>query len=128
MYDRVLEKCSWGPGKVVEIFLTKRVGTLTVSDVCINSYISYVVNIICIPGLFFVSIPVHAACEAVFLDSVDQICFLCILLLSPEVEQIEPHCHVASSSFPILVYIFFAVAVSILRNFLSYTCQCLTDK
>ena len=28
MYDRVLEKCLWGHGKVLEIFLTKRVGTL----------------------------------------------------------------------------------------------------
>jgi len=27
-YDRVLEKCFWGPGKVLEFFVTKRVGTL----------------------------------------------------------------------------------------------------
>ena len=28
MYERVLEKCFWGTGKVLEIFLNKRVGTL----------------------------------------------------------------------------------------------------
>jgi len=28
-YDRVLAKCFWGPEKVLEFFVTKRVGTLT---------------------------------------------------------------------------------------------------
>ena len=28
-YDRVLEKCFWGPGKVLEVFVTKRMGTVS---------------------------------------------------------------------------------------------------
>jgi len=37
-YDRVMEECFWDPGKVLGIFVTKRVGTLqiamTASDEC----------------------------------------------------------------------------------------------
>jgi len=31
-YDRVPEKCFWRPGKVLELFVTKRVGTLRALD------------------------------------------------------------------------------------------------
>jgi len=31
-YDRVLEKRFWGPGKVLELFVCKRAGTLTICE------------------------------------------------------------------------------------------------
>jgi len=31
VYDSILEKCFWGPGEVLEIFITKRVATLVIA-------------------------------------------------------------------------------------------------
>ena len=58
-YDRVHEKCFWSPGKVLDFFVTKRVGTLFFSGWVVYSQFTFVVLLLlacCVDALWFAAV------------------------------------------------------------------------